>query len=95
MGENYKVFVHCLDADSQVITQDDSIPAAGAAPTEYWAIGEIVADEHLLVLPDGKNPDQCRLQVGLYLPQTAERLPARSGGLLVPDGAIVIKDFAD
>jgi 4-amino-4-deoxy-L-arabinose transferase-like glycosyltransferase len=95
MGENYKVFVHCLDADGQVITQDDSIPSAGTAPTEYWATDEIVADEHLLILPDGTNPGQCRLQVGLYLPQTGERLPASSGGLSVPDGVIVIKDFAD
>jgi hypothetical protein len=92
MGANYKVFVHCLDAHDGLITQHDSIPASGARPTEYWTRDEIVVDKHVLILPEGKNPDDCNLQLGLYLPETAERLPVRVNGSPMPDGIIHLEN---
>ncbi len=63
-AERYKVFVHCLSADGQVVAQSDLEPAAGRAPTSSWLQGEYISDEHFLSLAAG---EQCAaLLVGLY-----------------------------
>jgi hypothetical protein len=92
VAENYKVFIHCFDSQGRLITQDDTIPGSGAYPTEYWTRHEIVIDEHILNLPEGNKPDECNLKLGLYLPETAERLPASSNGSPVPDGIIHLEN---
>ncbi len=43
-------------------------------PTDLWEPGEIVADEHTITLPEGTLPGDVMLRVGLYLPETAQRL---------------------
>jgi hypothetical protein len=51
--EPHKVFVHLVDATGSTVAQADSIPtlAGGAAPTESWRKGEVIADTHLLTVP--------------------------------------------
>jgi hypothetical protein len=88
LAQNYKVFVHCLDETGQIVAQSDSEPAGGSAPTSYWLRNVVIKDEHLLELPQDFAPGSCRLQAGLYLPQTGERLPTVVDGVAQEDGAI-------
>lgn len=63
---DYTVFVHLLDADGQIVQQWDAPPVDGWYPTSYWRPGEVVLDEHDLVLSPDLVPDSYRLIMGLY-----------------------------
>jgi hypothetical protein len=78
MESSYKVFVHLLSPDGAVVAQHDSVPSAGKIPTDDWAVGEVVADQHLvefLGLPAGEY----RLVAGMYDPSTGQRLSTLHG----------------
>ena len=82
----YKVFVHLVDDSGRIIAQQDSFPADGAAPTESWRKGEVVADTHVLTVPTGGH---YRLLTGLYDPASGQRLPVwDEAGQPVQDAAI-------
>jgi hypothetical protein len=70
---NYHVFVHLLDADGELVAQDDGPPARGQLPTRGWLPGEYVRDPRRLELPLDVPEGVYRLAVGLYDPVTYER----------------------
>ena len=70
---DYSVFVH-LTRDDTILAQDDSFPAQGYYPTSLWRVGDIVNDEHTLVLPEPYDPDSHKIIIGLYKWQTMDRL---------------------
>jgi hypothetical protein len=83
---DYTVFIHLLDPLGNLVAQFDSPPAGGAYPTSLWDPGEIIVDEHLMPdLPAGHYT----LQVGLYRPDTGERLPVEGS----PEGAVRLVEF--
>jgi len=73
--QNYIVFVQLLDETNQVRAQHDGQPGDGMLITTTWAPGEYVRDEHNLALPADLPAGDYRLIVGMYLPDTGERLP--------------------
>jgi hypothetical protein len=78
---DYTVFVHLVGEDGLIASQHDSKPVGGLYPTTMWKAGEVIVDEHSLPLATDIPPGDYRLLVGLYRPETAERLP-----VLGPDG---------
>ncbi|MCB0041670.1 MAG: hypothetical protein KDE23_18430, partial [Caldilinea sp.] len=87
-----KVFVHLVGPDGTLVAQSDAVPAQGYG-TEQWIEGEVVADEHVLVLPADLAPGAYRLRAGMYDPATAARLPASDAeGRPYPDDAIDLGD---
>jgi hypothetical protein len=76
---SYKVFVHLLDPANKVVAQHDGPPAYGRWPTTNWARGQAVVDEHSLSFRDYSYSGQVLVEVGLYDPQTLQRL-ATGGG---------------
>jgi hypothetical protein len=95
MGENYKAFVHLLGPDGAVIAQHDGDPLGGYTPTSRWRPGEIIADRHLLTLPEDLPAGEYGLRTGLYQveplrnlvidPPTADNR-VDIGTIIVPDG---------
>ena len=78
MDVSYKVFVHLVDQRTgAIVVQDDAVPRRWTYPTTLWEPGEVVADTIVLSL-DGVSKGRYLLQVGLYDPANAERLPAYS-----------------
>ena len=76
MDVSYKVFVHLVDPSTgTIVVQNDAVPRRGTYPTTMWEPGEVVADTVVLSL-DGVSKGRYLLQVGLYDPANAERLPA-------------------
>lgn len=71
---SYRVFVHVVDADGNIIAQSDGEPAHWARPTTGWLPGEIIMDTHLLDL----SGDGVDVRVGLYDPETGERLEGKT-----------------
>jgi hypothetical protein len=67
---NYRVFVHLVDTNGNIIAQSDGEPANWTRPTTGWLPGEIVTDLHTLTMPD----EAFELHIGLYDPGSGERL---------------------
>jgi hypothetical protein len=84
MEEDYTVFVHLTGADEQPVAQADGQPVGGSYPTQFWEVGERVADPRFLDIPGTVSPGEYQLRVGMYLLATGDRLP-----LLDADGSIM------
>jgi hypothetical protein len=76
---NYSVFVHLIDANGSLVGQHDGQPAAGYLPTSSWQSGMMIEDRHSILLPAELPPGDYTLVVGLYDPNTGERLRDASG----------------
>ena len=71
---DYTVFVHILDSEGQLQGQADSPPTSGKYPTSVWDAGEVIADLHTLSLAPDLPAGEYRIAVGLYDPETGQRL---------------------
>ncbi len=83
---DYTVFVHVLRPDGTCcVWQSDAMPRGGAYPTTRWRPGEVVVDPYAIVLPADLPPGEYAIEVGLYLAETGQRLPAFIDGAPVGD----------
>jgi hypothetical protein len=73
--ERYKVFVHLLGPEGQVVAQRDSEPVGGTRPTMNWQPGEPISDRYGLWLPADLPAGDYRLVAGLYHAETGDRVP--------------------
>ncbi len=75
LQNRYKVFLHLLNEDGNLVSQRDSEPGGGLALTTTWQPGEVVLDNHGLLIPSDLPPGSYRLVLGLYdLANPANRL---------------------
>jgi uncharacterized membrane protein len=74
MLANYTVFVHVVGPDGQILGQRDAPPDRGAYPTQRWAAGEVVADPIRVPLPPDLPTGRLEVMVGMYRPDTGQRL---------------------
>ena len=77
MERDHIVFVHLLDEEGTLTEQADGPPVGGDYPTSFWEPGETIVDRRVLDVKD-HPPGVYRIQVGLYLLDTGERLPVRN-----------------
>ena len=76
---NYQVFTH-LVVDGVLVAQHDGAPACDRRPTSLWESGEIVRDEHVIVVGEDVPTGNATLYVGMYDLLTLEPLPAEGVG---------------
>jgi hypothetical protein len=74
IAQDYTVFNHLVDAEGNMIAQQDSMPQQNLYPTSLWDPGEIVVDPHAISLPIDLEPGVYTLRVGLYESETGQRL---------------------
>ena len=76
--ESYTVFVHLIDANNQVWTQQDYTPLGGSNPTNLWIPkwlpGQTALDPYRLQVPAGTPPGDYYLEIGLYGMTTRQRI---------------------
>ncbi len=94
MHEDYTVFVHWLDEEGRILTQQDNQPRNGSYPTGLWDEREIVEDLYHLPVPAevlaGQQP--VIIAVGMYRLETLERLSISDGnGRHLADDQIILK----
>ena len=70
--ESYKIFAH-LESD-RLWAQADDVPGCSAWPTTHWKAGEIIADRHVIALPDDLPAGAYALSIGVYEPDDGSRL---------------------
>ncbi len=79
LTRRYKVFVHLLDEANLIVAQRDAEPGGGARLTTLWEPGEMIADSYGLPIHPATPPGPYRVEVGLYDPETGQRM-------LTPEG---------
>ena len=75
MDESYTVFTHLVDDENRIWAQKDNPPASGTFPTSEWREGEVVEDSYVIPIQADAPQGPYRLIVGMYDPQTMQRLP--------------------
>lgn len=78
-------FVQLLDAQNQVVAQQDTVPCDGMCPTSGWIVEEYLRDPVTLSLPNSLSPGAYQLVVGWYDGESFTRLPVLGAGDTVPD----------
>jgi len=81
VSASYKVTVQMLSEGTRLVAQEDSIPVRWTYPTSAWLPGEVVADEHVLIIQSDAAPGDQTLLVALYDEATSVRLRVEQGGL--------------
>lgn len=84
LDRRFKVFLHLVDEEGQIVAQRDSEPGGGLAITTTWQPGELIPDNHGLLVPLETPPGRYTLLLGLYdFADPSSRLP-----ISTIDGAI-------
>jgi uncharacterized membrane protein len=78
-SERLAVFVHLVDESGDLLAQSDGEPGQGAYPTSSWLPGEYLTDSHRLRVRSPAPGGPSTLVVGMYNPQTGERVPWLDG----------------
>ncbi len=87
---DYKVFVHLVDDQGNVVDQRDAFPGENRYPTRIWEQDEKVVDIHDLPLKQ-LSAGRYRIVVGMYNPENGERLSAVDAqDKSLPDRAIPV-----
>jgi 4-amino-4-deoxy-L-arabinose transferase-like glycosyltransferase len=89
---SYSVFVHLMGADGVRWGQSDGAPMKGLLPTTHWVAGERITDVREIILPADTPTGRYRLEVGMYDPESLERLDVidQSGTVL---GDRIVLDY--
>jgi len=92
VGQDYAVFVHLLDEHDLTMAQKDTHPGLGRFPTSRWRVGDAIADTYRLPVPEtAYAPSAGPLEVGLYLPETGQRLPTSDGASNVRFASVTVR----
>lgn len=77
---DYTVFAQILKAETnERVAGIDTQPLDGTLPTSRWVNGEVVVDEYLIAVPFAFEPGNYKVIVGLYQPETGQRLLLADG----------------
>jgi hypothetical protein len=88
INTNYTIFLHLRSEANQTVAQIDFTPVRS---TSSWWVGDAPVDSRELALPADLPPGQYRLLVGLYNPQTLERLAVQND--VTGENAIELTQF--
>ena len=91
MKISYTVFTHLLGEDNKLWDQKDDIPMKGRHPTTQWQEGEVIVDEHDMIVKEKIPEGKYRLEVGMYNLDTGERLPAFKSGRRLEGDKILLE----
>jgi len=72
---SYKQFIHLTTLDGSLIAQTDNFPTGDNFPTTHWPLDEPVVGEHHLMVNQLDPNKTYQITIGLYNPETLERLP--------------------
>ena len=75
MDKSYTVFTHVIDEDNRIWGQKDNPPASGTSLTSEWQEGQVVEDSYIIPIQADLPQGMYRIEVGLYDPQSMQRLP--------------------
>jgi len=94
VGKDYKVFVHLVDANGQIITQSDRPLSHAGRASSKWSVGETDREGYDLLAPADAACGDFTLEAGLYDPATGQRLEITSGADVGHDTVVLAQPRA-
>jgi hypothetical protein len=90
---NGRVFVHLRNEAGETVYQADHIPSESIRPIPLnnWRVGETIPDVSLLEVPADSLPGTYTLLVGIYDPETQQRLPVEND--ITGENAVVLGEY--
>ncbi len=76
LERDYTVFTHILQPPQSIWGQEDRAPSP---PTSQWQVGELYHEVYVLVVKPETPPGVYEVEIGLYRPDTFERLVLDGG----------------
>jgi len=73
--KDYTVFVHLVDEEGTIWGQQDNEPEGGFYHTSFWDVGETLTDQYEFAIDQTTPPGEYRLEIGMYVLGTGQRLP--------------------
>lgn len=91
--EDYHLFLHLTTPQGGIVSQVDSPPQGGAAPTTNWSVNDIVVDPYQLLVPESTAPGEYQIRIGFYNSESNARLPIVESGRGEQDnlGALILR----
>lgn len=80
---DYTSYVHLVDHQSQGLSQHDHRPGGEFYPSHYWQPGEILRDQHPLIIPPGLAPGDYQLRVGMYIQTQPGVIQSMGDGVII------------
>lgn len=74
-GRALTTLLHLGEPDQPPLVTGDSMPRHGYYPTIWWEEGEVIRDQYTLDLPPTLPPGRYSLLIGMYDPESGDRLP--------------------
>jgi mannosyltransferase len=91
MDKDYTSFIHVTDRENRLWAQEDMLLQQEERPTSTWKVGDIVRQQHQMVLPADMPTGEYSIAVGVYYWRTGERLPVWDGsGRRMVDDVILL-----
>lgn len=79
ISKRFKVFIHLVNEQGQIVAQRDAEPGGGAALTTTWIPGEVITDSYGVLLPIDTPAGFLAVRIGLYDLENGQRLEAKEG----------------
>jgi hypothetical protein len=94
LDKNWKVFVHLINPEGNIVTQQDQIPGSGQFPTTGWVPNEYLIDNYNLIIPSDVSPGEAiyKLRIGFYDANDFSHLPVMEAGRAVSE-YITLEDW--
>lgn len=90
MEKDYTVFTHLVDGEGNIWGQKDNPPVDGFYPATQWKPGEVIRDQYDLIISPETPLGRYRMEVGMYLAETGERLSVLSENESVRDDKVML-----
>lgn len=97
LEEDYTVFTHLLGESYNLASgnflwgQKDNMPLDGTYPTSRWLENEVIVDRYAIPIQPDAPPGLYRIEVGMYLLKTGQRLPMfDEGRMRMPQDSMLL-----
>lgn len=87
---DYSVFLHGVDESGQMVVQSDvGLGSDQNYPSSAWWPGDIVATDHVVILPSETRNRVHEIRIGVYFAASGRRLPAADHGVAIGDSIVL------
>jgi hypothetical protein len=95
LDRNWTVFVHLINSEGSIVSQQDQVPGQGQFPTTGWVAPEYLVDPYNLPIPADAPPgdETYTLRIGLYDANDFSRLPVIEAGQATARDYIVLEKW--
>jgi tetratricopeptide (TPR) repeat protein len=89
INKDWTAFVHFIEPNGRIAFQNDHLLFSGGKPSTHWVKGEFYKERLKIVIPQGLKSGTYSIRIGLWDPETGERLKIKTGFLRRSEETII------